>query len=145
MAVVLQRCECKPEYGGGVSEPTLAQEPLIVLKHPQQEEPLRPVSEPGSVELEGVFGYTEEDGTDLGRTPLEIRRACILLVIRLLPRLGDIDAVDDARNRWRLLSERTRDQSYTLAPLRREGELTGDIAIDDILARYMRPAGLGAA
>lgn len=101
--------------------------------------------EPGSVELEGVFGYTEEDGTDFGRTPLEIRRACILLVIRLLPRLGDINAVDDARNRWRLLSERTRDQSYTLAPPRREGELTGDIAIDDILARYMRPAGLGAA
>lgn len=100
---------------------------------------------PASVELEGVFGYTEEDGTAFGRTPLQIRRACILLVIRLLPRLGDIDAVDDARNRWRVVAEKTRDQSYTLAPPRREGELTGDTAIDDILARYMRPAGLGAA
>ena len=101
--------------------------------------------EPGSVELEGVFGYTEEDGTELGRTPLEIRRACILLVIRLLPRLGDIDAVDDARNRWRVVEERTRDQAIKFAPLARPGQLTGDTAIDDLLAGYMRPAGLGAA
>ncbi len=99
---------------------------------------------PGTVELEGVFGYTEEDGTALGRTPLEIRRACMLLVLRLLPRLGDVDAVEDARNRWRLLAEKTRDQSYRLAP-GREGELTGDVAIDDILVRYRRPSGLGAA
>jgi len=100
---------------------------------------------PGSVELEGVFGYTVEDGTEFGRTPLEIRRACILLVIRLLPRLGDVDAVDDARNRWRIIEERTRDQAIKFAPLTRPGELTGDTAIDDLLARYMRPASMGAA
>lgn len=101
-------------------------------------------STPGSVELEGIWGYTEHDGTPLGRTPLAIRRACMLLVMRLLPRLGDVDALDDARNRWRILSERTRSQSYTLAPLKREGELTGDPQIDDMLMRYRRPHALGA-
>lgn len=99
----------------------------------------------GSIELEGVWGYTEHDGTPMGRTPLAIRRACMLLVMRMLPRLGDVDALDDARNRWRVIEERTRDQSVKMAPPRREGELTGDAEIDDILARYRRPHGLGAA
>lgn len=100
---------------------------------------------PDSVELDGVFGYTEPDGTTYGRTPLAIRRACMLLVMRMLPRLGDGDALDDARNRWRVIAERTRDQSIQFAPMRREGELTGDVAIDDILLAYRRPPQLGAA
>lgn len=100
---------------------------------------------PGSVELEGVFGYTEADGTPMGRTPLAIRRACMVLVMRMLPPLGDTDAVEDARNRWRIVEERTRDQSFRLAPLVRMGELTGDAEIDDLLVLYRRPMGLGAA
>jgi hypothetical protein len=91
-----------------------------------------------------VWGYTEYDGTPLGRTPSEIRRACMLLALRGVPPLGD-DAAWDARNRWRLVSERTRDQSYQLSPADAFGALTGDPEADRILKRYRRPAGLGAA
>lgn len=97
----------------------------------------------GNVFAEGLWGYIEDDGTPEGRTPLEIRRACLLLVLRWLSPLGADDA--EARNRWRILEERTRDQSYKLGPVARTGALTGDPDIDSILERYRRPPGLGAA
>jgi hypothetical protein len=99
----------------------------------------------GNVEASGVWGYTEPDGTPLGRTPLTIRRAAMLLVLRQLPKLTDADSAA-ARSAWRLLEERTRDQSYRLAARRDAGVvLTGDPEVDELIARYRRPAGLGAA
>jgi hypothetical protein len=96
-----------------------------------------------NVETSGVWGYTEHDGTFMGRTPLEIRRACMMIVLRLLPSLADTDATDEARNRWRVVEERTRDQSYKLNPAQR-GSFTGDPDIDHILLSYRRPAAMGA-
>jgi hypothetical protein len=93
---------------------------------------------------DGLWGYTEPGETLVGRTPVEIRRACILLVLRNMAQLGD-DAAWDARNRWRVVSERTRDQSLALAPNDAFGALTGDPEVDRILKRFRRPAGLGAA
>ena len=64
------------------------------------------------------------------------------MVMRLLPPLADTDVTEDARNRWRIIEERTRDQSYKLdraAP----GPLTGDPDIDRILLRYRRPMAMG--
>ncbi len=99
----------------------------------------------GNVEASGLWGYTEPDGTPLGRTPLAIRRATMLLVLRQLPKLTDADSAA-ARSAWRLLEERTRDQSYRLAARRDAGVvLTGDPEVDEMIARYRRPAGLGAA
>lgn len=92
----------------------------------------------------GRWGFTEPDGTAEGRTPLEIRRACLLLVLRGIDPLAGA-AASDARNRWRILEERTRDQSYRLAEVRAGNPLTGDPEVDAILARYRRPIGLGAA
>jgi len=92
----------------------------------------------------GLWGLTEDDGSPTGRTPLDIRRACLLLVMAHLPPLGDLDASADARNRWRIVEERTRDQSYKLSPAPNGKNLTGDPEVDEILARYLRPAGLGA-
>jgi hypothetical protein len=97
----------------------------------------------GNVEIDGLWGYTEENGTAEGRTPAEIRRACMLLVQRWLAPLAEDDG--EARNRWRVLEERTRDQSYTLDRVTQTGAFTGDPDIDGILARYRRPPGLGAA
>jgi len=99
----------------------------------------------GNVELEGTWGYTEPDGTRLGRTPLAIRRACMLLVMRALPRLSARDLVDDARNAWRLVQSRTRDQSFSLSRSLKRADLTGDPEVDTILGRYSRPVQLGAA
>jgi hypothetical protein len=98
-----------------------------------------------NIQARGLWGYTEDDGTPEGRTPLEIRRACMLLVLHRLPLLGDTEAVDDARNRWRIIEERTRDQSYKLDRLGTTATLTGDPEVDEILLRYRRPMGLGAA
>jgi len=93
----------------------------------------------------GLWGFTEADGTPLGRTPLAIRRATLLLTIRCLPKLADADGMA-ARSSWRLLEEKTRDQSYRLQPLATPSlALTMDPEVDQILARYRRPAGLGAA
>lgn len=98
----------------------------------------------GNVEATGVWGYTEDDCTPQGRTPLEIRRACMLIALRWLSPLAEDDS--EARNRWRILEERTRDQSYKLDRVVGAGSVfTGDPDIDGIVARYRRPPGLGAA
>lgn len=98
-----------------------------------------------NVTVTGVFGYTEPDGSPTGRTPELIRHATKLLVMRELPLLGNVDQREDAQRRFRLTSERTRDQSYTLEALRLHGAFTGDPEIDNILAAYQRPPDLGAA
>lgn len=99
----------------------------------------------GNVVAIGTWGYTEPNGTRNGRTPLAIRRACMMLVVRLLPRIADTEAVEDARDRWRVVAEATRDQSIRFALPTRVRELTGDPDVDEILVRYQRPMGIGAA
>lgn len=99
-----------------------------------------------NVEIKGWFGYTDYDGTSKGKTPEMIRFVCKLLVLR------DVDKLtqrSDARIRSRIISESTRDQSYTLEGL---GALklvgagfTGDPEIDNILSYFTRPPAMGAA
>lgn len=99
----------------------------------------------GNVLAEGRWGYTEDDGTPDGRTPLAVKRACILLVLRGLHPLAD-DAAFEARSRWRIIEERTRDQSYRLETTRSDGlMLTGDPEVDQLLSPYTRNSPLGAA
>lgn len=98
-----------------------------------------------NIVVAGLWGYTEPDGTPTGGTPPAIRRAVMLLVMRWLPLLGDAEAAA-AKSQWRILEERTRDQSYRLSPLSSVGvTLTSDPEIDLLLARYRKPIGLGAA
>lgn len=59
---------------------------------------------------EGLWGFTEDNGTLVGRTPLAIRRAAMLLVLRWMAPLAD-DSSFEARSGWRIIEERTRDQS----------------------------------
>jgi len=99
----------------------------------------------GNVALQGTWGYTEPDGSPFGHTPLAIRRACMLLVMRALPKLTDHDLVSDARSAWRTLEQRTRDQSFSLSKPVQRADLTGDPEVDTILSRYARPIALGAA
>lgn len=98
-----------------------------------------------NVMVRGVFGYTEPDGSLAGRTPEMIRHATKLLVMRELPLLANTDQREDAQRRFRLTSERTRDQSYTLEALKLHGAFTGDPEIDNILVAFVRPADFGAA
>lgn len=98
-----------------------------------------------NVTVAGVWGYTEPDGTAFGRTPSAIRTATMQLTLRALPLLTSDDAMETARRRWRIAEERTRDQSYRLAPPPFSTFITGDPDIDLVLMRYRRPLGLGAA
>lgn len=103
-----------------------------------------------NLEISGVFGYTEADGSPTGRTPLLITRACVLLTLRMLAPASDPDAVD-ARNAWRLLELRTRDQTIKWADPSRigggqgVGVFTGDPEIDNILLLFCAPPAMGAA
>ncbi len=97
----------------------------------------------GTVTVVGRWGYTEPDGTADGRTPLAIRRACMLLVMRLVAPLAH-ESSFEARSRWRILEERTRDQSYRLAPVQPLRPLTGDPDVDALLTHYLRPRPFGA-
>lgn len=98
----------------------------------------------GNIEVEGLFGYTEPDGTAHGRTPRAIQRATMILALRALPAVANVEAREDNRRRPRVVEERTRDQSYRLSPSVPLASLTGEPEVDEILARYRRPLGLGA-
>jgi hypothetical protein len=102
-----------------------------------------------NIQLDGVWGYTDPNGTPLGKTPALIEHAAKLLVMRNLAPLGDVDKRQDAQNAWRLTELRTRDQQikYGFESNRGAmvGGMTGDPEIDSILTRYTRPIHLGAA
>ena len=101
----------------------------------------------GNVLAEGLWGYTEADGTPLGRTPAAIKRATLLLVTRRLTPVGLAGAFDDPETRGRVVRVKTRDQEVEFAPPAAGARpiATGDAEIDRLLAPYSRPSGLGAA
>lgn len=106
-----------------------------------------------NVQVVGTFGYTdpdpEQDPDDpiVGITPLLIKQVCKMLVMRVLPRLTDPDASSSLLE-GRIISESTRDQSWTMGTPNQGnmlGIFTGDPAIDSILLMYKRPLLLGSA
>lgn len=107
--------------------------------------------EPGNqnIEVAGLFGFTEADGSFVGKTPDAIRHVVQLLALRRVTKLGDVESRFDALNRYRIKRERTRDQEYELGPGRAEsraggGMFTGDPEIDDIILDHMAPIDIGS-
>jgi hypothetical protein len=105
-----------------------------------------------NIEVTGIFGFTDPDGSTLGSTPEEIKLVARKLALRELPELLDFDAREDFQNRFKITREKTRDQliQYIERPAGRAntaffGYFTGDPLIDNILAAYMRPPALGSA
>lgn len=100
-----------------------------------------------NVQVTGAFGYTDPDPdtlNTLGDTPALIRHVTKLLALREVPKIvKNSDEREESMLRWRILSERTRDQQYQLADPR-PGAFTGDNEIDTILARFQRPMQFGA-
>ena len=150
----LYRTYCR--HMTGMTMPDDRNNPRVELYHPGRVESRRRPFEfaqlvfprgQRNVGLTGVFGYTDYDGSPFGQTPELIRRICQLLVMRELPTLSNACGEDreDVLRRWRLISEKTRDQSYTLSPHHLQGAYTGDPEIDTLLASYVRPPMMGAA
>lgn len=105
------------------------------------------------IHVTGVFGYTEPDGSPMGRTPLLIRHAALLLLRRELGPIGSPMRGSTMQD-WRINSQRTRDQQVGYAsPLSGTGRpgtplfgaFTGDPEIDTIIAGFVRPPEMGAA
>lgn len=109
-----------------------------------------------SIVVSGLFGYTDLGPDDFagetvkgnqipvsyGVTPGLINQAAKRLTIRHMQTFSD---GDDSAKASRLLSEKTRDQSYTLAaPSTADSSygLTGDLEVDKILMMYQAPIDL---
>lgn len=102
-----------------------------------------------NVEVTGIFGYTDPDGSPTGRTPEMISYACMLMVLRDLPGLATQRGFD-ARRAFAVTEYKTRDQSIKYASPDKLGNqgvggFTGDPTIDSILKMFRRPLALGAA
>lgn len=105
-----------------------------------------------NVHVRGVFGFTEPDGSPMGRTPRLIAHAAMLLVRRHM--IGGGIGAGGGPSTGIVTSEKTRDQSVGYAapgsigsgragsPLL--GAFTGDPEIDSILAAFSRSPGLAA-
>ena len=96
-----------------------------------------------NVRIYGWFGYTEPDGSLMGKTPELIQQATKMLVFRYLNHMGT-QLRDDDMKRSRILEERTKDQSYSLAKFPTFAGYSGDPEIDGILRNFSRPPMFGA-
>lgn len=95
-----------------------------------------------NVQITGLFGYTEFDGSFIGCTPALIREATKLLVFRNLdPMVVRANMPDPSR----VLQETTRDQTVIYSQPWLKGQFTGDWAIDSILVGFVRQPVFGAA
>jgi len=97
-----------------------------------------------NIDVAGVFGYTDYDGSAEGATPLAIQEACKKMVLRDLPVKYGADPSSDEKAWWRMVRQRTRDQSIDFSDPSKMGHqgvgvYTGDPEIDNILRRYTRP------
>jgi hypothetical protein len=98
-----------------------------------------------TLHLTGAFGYTDPDGSPMGRTPRDVAKAAMLLVRRSIVPLGS-PTRQDSSLRARVIMEKTRDQEVRFASpdTVASGDLSGDAEVDKLLMPYIRPPGLGA-
>ena len=97
-----------------------------------------------NISVKGIFGYTDYDGSSVGKTPDLLRHAAKLITIREIPELTESGCRAEARDGWRVTEERTRDQTVKFKDPNKWGQWIGDPEIDQILVMFMRPPDLGA-
>jgi len=94
--------------------------------------------------LEGMFGYTEPDGSPVGTIPARLQKVAAILALRVLQDPFGLDVF--TTNPGRIREAKTRDQQVKFGGVADGGvgNLTGDRIVDDILTLYMRPPHYGA-
>jgi len=97
-----------------------------------------------NVQIEGVFGYTDPDGSPFGCTPLLIQQVCCRLVARDL--LLDSDACEklNVKQKYRIISDKEGSTTVKLQNLWLKGAFTGDPEIDNVLMAFKRPPRMAA-
>lgn len=103
-----------------------------------------------NMQVIGVFGYTEYDGSSMGRTPLAIREVTLRLAMRNLRPLWRTASKGGGGPAGPITMEKTRDQTVQYANTSGSGAateaaFTGDWEIDSILSMYMAPPNFTAA
>ena len=99
---------------------------------------------PQAISVDGVFGYTDwVDGMTLGKTPDLIAHAVSLLAQRDAGGAGSSCNVIQ-KDDWRVVEEKTRDQTVKYSAPLKWGQWTGDAEIDQIIYMFMRPVMMGA-
>lgn len=96
------------------------------------------IKEGHKVEIDGSFGYVQEDKT----TPEPVKYAIKKLVIHEVPILTDTDG-QEAKKRGRIISEKNDKYEYELSELNLREDLTGDPEIDTRIINYQAPIGGG--
>ncbi len=95
-----------------------------------------------NVQLTGLFGYTEWDGSFTGKVPEMLREAVKLLALRQsIPGAQRILQPDPSR----IVSEQTKDQAVRYQDAWLLGGFTGIWEVDQILLMFVRPPQFGAA
>lgn len=97
-----------------------------------------------NIRVNGVFGYTDPDGTANGKTPDLIAFATKLITMRNIAKLSETDDRQDALNSGNLRRLKTRDQEIEYQNKKligglTQGAFTGDTEIDNIILMYQRP------
>lgn len=100
-----------------------------------------------NVKIQGVFGYTDPDGSAFGQTPELVKEAVLRIALRKIQPLFSASSGGGAINvAGPITSEKTLDQSvtYSDAAIRAGshafiGDFTGDPAVDQIVRTYRRP------
>ena len=102
-----------------------------------------------NIQVAGYWGYTDPDGSPLGRTPAQLSRVVMMLAMRdIRPLWSDFKAGRRGTQGGVVTGERTRDQSvqfgYQNAGALSAGWITGDPEIDRILSMYIGPMPMAA-
>ncbi len=101
-----------------------------------------------NIRVLGVFGYTEPDDTPFGGVPPLVRDAAMRLAMRNLPKAASGEQAA-ARMAASVKREKTREQEveygFDTDNAAFVGKITGDPAVDQVLAMYRAPMGMGAA
>lgn len=98
-----------------------------------------------NIYLEGVFGYTDRDGSPFGQIPKLIQLAARRLVIRDLYLDSDLCNQMNIKNKFRIISDKEGSTTVKLQDLWLKGGFTGDSEIDNILTMYRAPMRIGIA
>jgi len=136
------------------------------LAYPKEDLNIWPIGDQ-NIQIEGIFGWTSLAHDDTvgetiagsqipqsqGSTPAKIKRACMLLVRRYFPQLGDFQSVVSTTKSLADLTEmKVRDQSVkwnvssgSSGGLGMLGGSTGDAEVDRMLLGFRQTAAMGWA
>jgi hypothetical protein len=138
---------------GGLTDPDDRVDPRVELSFGEYSVQSISSFYPGAqnLELDGVYGYTDPHKLPWGQIPELIRYATVLIALQRFEQAYSSSG-GSASLSGRIIEERTRDQSYKLAPLTSANSgggnwgtaFTGDPVIDQILGGFVRPMKLGA-